>query len=98
VDVYRKYYGIRMTLYLFAVFFVTMVVTAIIMDGAFSALHLVPTPNRNIVHDVTMFSFNYTFWLNLAFGALALYMWRLDAQHPMDHGCHAAHEEHAHSG
>jgi uncharacterized protein len=98
LDVYRKYYGIRMTLYLFAVFFVTMAVTAIIMDGAFSALHLVPTPNRNIVHDVTMFSFNYTFWLNLAFGALALYMWRLDAQHPMDHGCHAAHEEHAHSG
>jgi uncharacterized protein len=96
LDVYRKYYGIRMTLYLFAVFFVTMAVTAIIMDGAFSALHLVPTPNRNIVHDVTMFSFNYTFWLNLAFGALALYMWRLDAQHPTDHGCHAGHDEPAH--
>jgi uncharacterized protein len=96
LDVYRKYYGARMTLYLFAVFFATMVVTAIVMDGAFSALHLVPTPNRNIVHDVTMFSFNYTFWLNLAFGALAIYMWRLDAQHPMDHGCHGGHEDHAH--
>jgi hypothetical protein len=88
LDVYRKYYGIRMAAYIFGVFFVTMVISAIVMDGAFSALHLVPVPNRNAVHDLTMFSFNYTFWLNLAFGALALYLWRLDATHPMEHMDH----------
>ena len=88
LDIYRKYYGVRMMLYMFAIFFVTMAVSAMIMDGAFSVLHLVPTPNPNIVHDMTTFSFNYTFWLNVGFGALALYLWRLDAQHPMDHGCH----------
>jgi hypothetical protein len=88
LDIYRKYYGGRMMLYIFAVFFVTMAVSAMIMDGAFSLLHLVPTPNPHIVRDVTTFSFNYTFWLNIVFGALALYLWRLDAQHPMDHGCH----------
>jgi hypothetical protein len=97
LDVYRKYYGMRMMLYITAVFFVTMAASALIMNGVFSALHLVPTPNANVVHDLTMFSFNYTFWLNVAFGALALYLWRLDAQNPMDHGCHAGHEEHAHS-
>ena len=34
------------------------------------------------------------FWLNLVFGALGLYLWRLDAKHPMDHhhGSHAGHE------
>jgi uncharacterized membrane protein YraQ (UPF0718 family) len=89
LDVYRKYYGLRMALYIFGVFFVTMVVSAIVMDGVFSALHLVPKPNPNVFHDLTMFSFNYTFWLNLIFGALALYLWRLDASHPMDHMAHA---------
>jgi uncharacterized protein len=96
LDVYRKYYGTRMMLYIFAVFFVTMTASALIMDGAFSALHLTPTPNPNIVHDLTAFSFNYTFWLNLVFGVLAVYLWRLDAQHPMDHGCH--HEHHHEAG
>jgi uncharacterized membrane protein YraQ (UPF0718 family) len=88
LDAYRKYYGWRMALYIFVVFFLTMALSAIIMDGLFSALHLVPTPNPNIVHDLTMFSFNYTFWLNLVFGALAVYLWRLDATHPMHHGEH----------
>jgi uncharacterized membrane protein YraQ (UPF0718 family) len=92
LDIYRKYYGVRMMLYIFAVFFTTMVLSAIVMDAAFSALHLVPKPNPNIRHDLTMFSFNYTFWLNLVFGALGLYLWRLDAKNPMEHGCHAGHE------
>lgn len=90
LDIYRKYYGMRMAAYIFGVFFVTMVLSAIVMDAAFSALHLVPKPNPNAVHDLTMFSFNYTFWLNVVFGALALYLWRLNATHPMDHmeHCH----------
>ena len=93
LDIYRKYYGARMMLYIVAVFFTTMVLSAIAMDLAFSALHMVPRPNPNIRHDLTMFSLNYTFWLNLAFGALALYLWRLNAKHPMDHG----HGEHVHA-
>jgi len=90
LDVYRMYYGARMAAYIFAVFFVTMVLSALIMDGVFSAFHLVPKPNPNAVHDLTMFSFNYTFWLNLIFGALAIYLWRLDASNPMEHmeHCH----------
>jgi uncharacterized membrane protein YraQ (UPF0718 family) len=94
LDVYRTYYGARMMLYIFAIFFVTMATSAMIMDGAFTALHLVPKPNPNIVHDMTTFSFNYTFWLNLAFGALAVYLWRLDAAHPMGHMEHMEHTEH----
>jgi uncharacterized protein len=89
LDVYRKYYGTRMMLYIAGVFFVTMVLAALAMDGVFSALHLVPRPNPAIRHDLTMFSFNYTFWLNLVFGALAAYLWWLGVKHPMAHGCHA---------
>jgi uncharacterized membrane protein YraQ (UPF0718 family) len=88
LDAYRRYYGLRMALYIFAVFFVTMVLSGIAMDALFSALHLVPTPNPNARRDLTLFSVNYTFWLNLVFGALALYLWRLDATHPMHHGGH----------
>jgi hypothetical protein len=78
-----------MMLYIFGVFFATMVLSAILMDLAFSALHAVPAPNPNVRHDLTSFSLNYTFWLNLGFGALALYLWRLNRAHPMEHACHA---------
>ena len=87
LDVYRKYYGLRMMLYIAGIFFVTMVSSAILMDLTFSALHLIPVPNPNIRAGLTTFSFNYTFWLNVAFGLLGLYLWRLDAAHPMHHGC-----------
>jgi uncharacterized protein len=90
LDVYRKYYGVRMTLYIFGVFFATMVAAAVLMDGAFSALHLIPRPNPHVRHDLTMFSLNYTFYLNLLFGALGLYLWWLDRRNPMEHGCHDA--------
>jgi len=95
LDIYRRYYGTRMMLYIGAVFFVTMVASALIMDGAFHALHLIPKPNPNVRHDLTTFAFNYTFWLNLVFGGVALYLWRLDAANPMDHDCHA-HAENVH--
>ncbi len=90
LDIYRKYYGWKMMLYIFGVFFATMVLSAIVMDLAFSALHAVPKPNPHIRHDLTMFAFNYTFYLNVAFGALALYLWRVNQKHPMEHGLHAA--------
>ena len=88
LDAYRKYYGLRMILYIFGIFFTTMVLSAIAMDAAFSALHLVPKPNPNVRHDLTTFSLNYTFALNLAFGALGLYLWWLSRKNPMNHGCH----------
>lgn len=88
LDIYRKYYGWRMMLYIAAIFFATIVISAIIMNLAFSALHAVPAPNPNVRHDLTTFSINYTFWLNLAFGALALYLWNVNRAHPMDHGAH----------
>src|ERR1700676_1501173 len=55
LDIYRKYYGTRMMLYIFGIFFATMVLSAIAMDLAFSALHMMPQPNPNIRHDLQMF-------------------------------------------
>ncbi len=90
LDVYRRYFGWRMAAYIGGIFFVTMAAAALVMDLAFSALGLVPTPNENIRAQLTDFSLNYTFWLNLVFGALAVYLFWVSHKHPMDHG-HAGH-------
>jgi len=101
--VYRRYYGWRMAAYIAVVFYITMVLAGLIMDIAFTAAGLVPAPNPNIRAELTSFSFNYTFWLNLVFGALAAYFVWLNWKHPMDHGhghhqapYPAEHEAHSH--
>jgi uncharacterized protein len=42
VAIYRKYYGMRFTLRIVALMFVTMVMAALIVDGLFSAAGLIP--------------------------------------------------------
>jgi uncharacterized membrane protein YraQ (UPF0718 family) len=83
LDAYRRYYGWRMAAYIGVVFYVTMVAAALVMDILFTAAGLVPQPNPNIRADIVNFSLNYTFWLNLIFGALALYFFWLNRRHPM---------------
>ncbi|HEY0525119.1 MAG TPA: permease [Stellaceae bacterium] len=106
LDVYRRYYGWRMAAYIFAVFYATMVVAALVMDLAFTALGWVPQPNPNIRAEMVDFRVDYTFWLNILFGALAAYFAYLNRKHPMthDHGgaghdhasaAHDGHHEHA---
>jgi uncharacterized membrane protein YraQ (UPF0718 family)/YHS domain-containing protein len=46
VAIYRKYYGTRFALRIVALMFVTMVVAALLVDGLFSALGLIPTGPR----------------------------------------------------
>jgi uncharacterized protein len=91
LDVYRRYYGWRMAAYIGIVFYVTMVLAALIMDAVFNALHLVPSPNPQLRVMLTSFSLNYTFYLNIVFGALALWLWWLNKQNPTEHACHADH-------
>lgn len=92
LDVYRRHYGWRMAAYMAGVFFVTMVLAALVMDLVFSAAGLVPQANPNIRVEVTQFSLNYTFWLNLAFAALAIYLLAMSRKHPME--MHHHHHEH----
>jgi uncharacterized membrane protein YraQ (UPF0718 family) len=88
LDVYRRYYGWRMAAYIAVIFYVTMVLAGVIMDLAFTGDGLVPEPNPNIRAELTTFSFNYTLWLNVAFGALAAYFTWLNWKHPIEHGHH----------
>jgi uncharacterized protein len=72
LDVYRRYFGWKMAVYIGVVFYITMVLTGIVMDIAFTALGFVPEVHvaDHVVH--ASFSINYTFWLNLTFGAAAV--------------------------
>jgi uncharacterized membrane protein YraQ (UPF0718 family) len=74
VDVYRRYYGWKMAAYIAIVFYTTMVAAGIVMDLAFHALGWIPQPNPDLRAEVTTYAFDYTFWLNLVFGALAVYL------------------------
>jgi uncharacterized membrane protein YraQ (UPF0718 family) len=82
LDVYRRYYGWKMAAYIGGVFFVTMALSAMIMDAAFTSLGLVPERDPNIRMEMTTFALDYTLWLNIAAGALALWLFRLAALNP----------------
>ena len=94
LDVYRKYYGVKMAAYIGAIFYVTMALSAIIMDALFNALHLVPKSSGNVEAMLVHFSLNATFWLNLLFGGLAAWFVYLNARHPMSHDHPGEHDHH----
>lgn len=85
LDVYRRYYGWRMALYMGAVFYAAMAIAALLVDLAFSALGLVPPQVGNVQVKVSNFALNYTFWLNLVALALAAWLIVLNRRHRMDH-------------
>jgi uncharacterized membrane protein YraQ (UPF0718 family) len=66
VNIYRKYYGGRVALYLLAVSYGTMVVAGLAIGALFNLLHQVPT-NRNITVFETAISWNSDTFLNVAF-------------------------------
>jgi len=95
LDVYRRYYGLKMACYIGTVFFVTMVAAGIIMQFVFGAFGAIPHANPGVRASLTTFAINYTFWLNIALGVVASWLWYVNAKHPMSHSC-PAHSGHAH--
>jgi len=83
LDVYRRYYGWKMAAYIGAVFYASMVVSALVMDLAFNALGWIPRTHPNLQHEMTHVSINYTFWLNLIFGLIAIALVILAKRNPM---------------
>jgi uncharacterized membrane protein YraQ (UPF0718 family) len=72
LNIYRKYYGVRMSAFLFITFYVAMVLAALAVEFLFGALGIVPAlRNADVGH--AAFSFNYTTVLNIL--ALVLAGW-----------------------
>ena len=75
--IYRKYYGTRFTVRITALMFVTMVIAALIVNGIFSALGLIPTGPRPTRADIfSQVQVNYKLALNLlGFAIFAAMFW-----------------------
>ena len=73
LNVYRKYYGWAVMLYILGVSFVTMAFTGLLMELLFDALGIVPNlAGGETATEQTYFAIDYTFYLNLvAFGLSA---------------------------
>src|SRR4051812_1750516 len=109
LNIYRKYYGGRVTLFLFATFYVAMAAAGLIVDLIFSALGLVPT-HRNAQVVEASIQLNYTTVLNILFLILAaVLVWRFmktggpemlkmmgGAADHSDQLGHEGHEHHSH--
>ncbi len=66
IVIYRKYYGTRYALRTTALMFVTMVLAALIVDGIFTLVGLVPTGPRPTRGDIfSSIHLDYKLWLNV---------------------------------
>lgn len=69
LNIYRKYYGLKVAALLFVLFYVSMFVAALAVEGIFSALHLIPQA-RNATVMREGLRWNYTSVLDLVFLAI----------------------------
>ena len=92
LDAYRRYLGWKMAAYIGAVFFVTMVIAGLVMELVFAGLGLIPQHDTDVRQQLTQFSIDYTFWLNIVFGVLGAYLWWTSRKHPMNHQDHGDEE------
>jgi len=70
LDIYRKYYGWKVTGYILLTFYITMAAAGYIVEFVFGALGIIPT-NRNVTAITEGVSWNYTTVLNIIFLLLA---------------------------
>ncbi len=76
INIYRKYYGGRMSLYLLGVSYLAMALAGFLIGGAFQLLGLAPT-NHHVAVFETSPAWNYTTFLDIAaLTLMAVLAWR----------------------
>src|SRR5205809_6123858 len=70
IDIYRKYYGWKVAGLVVAVFYIAMVLAALVIEFLFDLLGLIPSQRSAQVVEMSI-SFNYTTVLNIIFLAIA---------------------------
>ena len=76
LDIYRRYYGLRIALLLLAVSYAAMAGAAYILELVFDVAGLVPQQRSAQIIEAHLI-WNYTTWLNIVFlGLSALLVWR----------------------
>jgi uncharacterized protein len=71
LNIYRKYYGARMALFLLGTFYAAMAGAGYVAELVFGGLGLIPSPAHARIPDQGV-SWDYTTWLNIVFLALAI--------------------------
>jgi hypothetical protein len=105
LDIYRRYYGLRMAAFLLATFYATMVAAGLATEFLFRALGLIPH-GRHAKVEMASITWNYTTVLNIIFLIVAaVLIWRFVTtggvtmlrmmNEPIDEGAH--HHSHAHA-
>jgi hypothetical protein len=76
LDIYRKYYGLKMSAFLLVTMYFSMATAALVIELVFQALHLVPSERHARIVEASI-TWNYTTLLNIVFLAIAaLLLWR----------------------
>jgi len=111
LNIYRKYYGWKMSAFLFVTFYLSMAGAALAVDLFFGAVRLIPT-ERSAPIATAAVSWDYTTWLNIVFLVLGgVLVWQFfrtggvqmlrmmgSARHT-EHGAHVQeHHQHSHHG
>jgi uncharacterized membrane protein YraQ (UPF0718 family) len=71
LNIYRKYYGAKMTLFLLGTFYLATVIAGYIVEFTFGGLGLIPD-QADAKIPMEGVTWNYTTWLNIAFLVLAV--------------------------
>ena len=71
LDIYRKYYGLKISVFLLAIFYLAMAAAALVVEFVFQILDLIPQERKAQIVEGTI-RWNYTTILNIVFLALAL--------------------------
>jgi uncharacterized membrane protein YraQ (UPF0718 family) len=109
LNIYRKYYGKRMTVFLLLTFYASMVLAGYAVEIIFGVLGLIPTERNAKVVEASI-SWNYTTVLNIIFLAIAgvlcflflrtggpAMLRAMAAPAPVTAGAHDVHDAHRHA-
>ena len=100
VKVNARYYGWKAALYIAAIMYASIVVTALTLHYAYAVIGIIPEGSRDIA-EVSAFGINYTFFLNIAafaLGGLLLWLRYRDQHAASETSDHNDHEQGHHSG
>jgi len=73
IDIYRKYYGWKVTAFIVGIFYIAMAGAALVIEFLFNLLGLIPQ-QRSFQIVETSVTFNYTTALNIVFLAVAVFL------------------------
>jgi uncharacterized protein len=108
LDIYRKYYGMKISVFLLGIFYLAMAAAALVVEFVFQIFHLIPQERKAQIVEGSI-RWNYTTILNIVFLALALVlvirffgtggptMMRMmsnASHHEPDHSRHTHHDHH----